>query len=580
MNPILSREVRVRWRDGRAFWLVFVVAAGLSLLFASIYGTESSSVETPGLSPNNQWAQVGHNLFSQLAWIQALAWLLIAPTLTSASIAYERERGWFDALLLSPLSPSQISLSKWATALFYAAILYFVTLPFSALTLLLGGVSPGEYWLVVALHLLCASGGAAIGLAASAWSYRSNVALRTAYGLILIWLLGSLGGAVAVGGLPFRIGGLSFSNTSWFWEWFGHTNPVLCALEITSSDPIQSWPTCFSFLAGLTGFFLWAATRYCRRPLLEAPFIEAKKRGRRRGKKGGAPLPSHGEIPLVTRLKFHNPVLDREVRAKFRMRQPPLGVILVEALLAVLVAYFYVRTLIWACTEPHLRPTIWWGLIFTAMIVTMMSSAVMGGNGISRERESGTWDGVRLSLLRHEEILRGKLYASVITCALFSLPVWPLLLPCISWRPGYDGLWDHDLISPLQAMACVLIWGTTALSYTFVGLWVGHRATRSSRASGQALGVLALFLVGAPFLFLTALNGDGAGFLMGVTHPLVALGMAMDAPKRLTTAESLLSTGVPYALCQLAFGAAMWRVLCRSLERELSMQSGPGDATN
>lgn len=564
MNPLLAREVRSRWRDGRAFGLVFFFAGGLSLLLALLYGSKANPSgfnTTPG-----QWATLGQSLFSYFAWIQTLAWLLIAPALTSSAIAYERERGWFDSLILSPLRPRQIALGKWAGALLYTAILYGVTLPCIILVLLMGGVSPGQLALVMALHILCACCGAAIGLATSAWSYRSHVALRSAYGLLLIWLFSSFGGALWSGRTAYsRLVAAWGGSAPSFWEWLGRTNPILCANEISSGSPLQNWPLCFSLLALTTLFFLWVATYYASRPLEEAPYVEPRRR-----KKNAPPLQSHGEIPLVTRLKFHNPVLDHEVRSKFRMRQPPLAVIVVEALLGVLVAGFYLRTFYWALFEPKYRTTIWAGLIITGMIVTMMSAAVMGANGFSREREKGTWESLRLSLLEPGEIIRGKIFASLWTCLLFSLPVWPLLLPCISWGYRWFEISRPGTVLLLNAVSCALIWLGTIWSYTFVGLWIGRAQTRSSRAAGQALGLLGTFVILGP-IFMLSLGNDGLMVpLLASLHPLVAIIIALK-PER--THSLFIESGVAYFAFHLIFGSVLWIHLTRAIGRDMNQGS-------
>jgi ABC-type transport system involved in cytochrome c biogenesis permease component len=563
MNPLLSREIRERWRDGRAFKLVFFFAAGISLLFALIYNsnavTGSQSVEPI------RWAVLGQTLFSYMAWIQTLAWLLITPSLTSSSIAHERERGWFDALILSRLLPRQISLGKWSCALIYAALLYAVTLPCTTLILLLGGVSPAQFGLVMTLHVLCACFGSAVGLAASAWSYRSHVALRSANGLIFMWLCSSFGGAIWSGKTPMaRLFSSWGSAVPTFWEWLGRSNPIMCASDIATGAPVQNWPLCFSLLAAGTLFFLWVATYYARRTLEEAPFVEPRKRR----KKDASPLQSHGEIPLVTRLKFNNPVLDHEVRSKFRMRQPPLSVIVVEGVLGLLVAGFYLRTLYWAWFEPKYRLNIWYGLVITGLIVTMMSAAVMGANSFSRERERGTWESIQLSLLGPNEILRGKIFASMLTCMLFSLPVLPLLLPCISWGAGVTtGL--GQAITPINALACALVWISTAWSYTFAGLWMGRKSNQSARASGQTLGILGAFVVGGPILAFSTLDGEVAASLLGFSNPLFGLGVATinDSP-----IYSFFCSGIPYFLVHIGFGLILWKFLDDEIAKDMNQR--------
>ncbi|RYG68228.1 hypothetical protein EON80_12065, partial [bacterium] len=549
MNPLLSRELRSRWRDGRAFGLVFFFAAGLSLLLVLVYNNCTESI--PRAPSLGYWAQLGQTLFTQLAWLQTLAWLLIAPTLTSSSIAYERERGWFDSLILTPLRPRQIVMGKWGSALLYSGILYVVALPCIALVMLFGGITPSQLALVTTLHILCAVYGASAGLAASAWSYRSHSALRSAHGIILIWLFSSFIGAVWSGKILARLITAWAGRAPTFWEWLGRTNPVLCASEISNGSPFQNWPLCFSILLGSTLFFLAIAVYYAGRPLEEAPYIEP----RRRRKKDAPPLQSHGEIPLVTSLKFRNPVLDHEVRSKFRMRQPPLGVIIGESILGLLVAGFYVRTFYWALFEPKYRLTIWAGLIITGMIVTMMSAAVMGANGFSREREKGTWESIQLSMLRPGEIIRGKVFASILTCALFSLPVLPLLIPCINWSATGFTTNPQNPVTPTKAFWTVAIWLATVWSFTLVGMWIGRQQTRSAKASGQTLGLLGGFVVVGPIALYTLWKGGNTADKIAATfHPLATI---MDWSLR-NGPFGIFTSGPSYVVFHFLLGTVIW----------------------
>ncbi len=554
-NPLLGRELRARFRDGRAFALVFGLVTALSVLFVGIY----SQSLAPGQSAARN-AELGQTIFTRLAWMQTLGWLLLSPALTASSIAYERERGWFDSLLLSPLSPRAIVIGKWGAALLFAALLVLVTLPLQLLLLwLLGGVSARQWALITLLNAACAMCGSAVGLASSAWSPRANTALRTAYGFLLIGFFASLYGAAAAGELPFRFT-LPFGSSNEFWRILGRTNPLLRALEISGDLEWQRTYLCLCFLLAVTLFFLWVAAFYARRPLEEAPLIQRKPKPKPANETAGIAIQSHGEVPFFSRLRFANPVLDREVRAKFRMRQPPLAVVISEIILGVLVGFFYLRTLYWAVFEPQYRELIWWGIGFTGLIVTLMAATIMGGNGLSREREGGTWESIRLSLLGPGEILRGKIAASLVTCALFSLPVWPLLLPCIVWSADAGA---RGIVTKTDLLSAVLVWISSAWSYTLLGLWMGRKTNLTSRASGRALGFATLFLLLSPFA-LGHLGPGLATLLLEKTHPFVAL---LDAK------NFGLSVAAGYALFQVIFGALIWLVLHKFLTREMNNAS-------
>ena len=594
MNPLLSREIRERFRDGRAFVPLLVLVGATSLLFVWIFAQNAGAqlgMNAGALNTSLAASRLtGRAIFTALAWCQTLGWLLLAPALTSSAIAYERERGWFDSLLLSPLSPRQVVLGKWAAALLYAVLLYAATLPFMALTLLLGGVSPRQFGLILLLHAACALCGSAVGLAASAWSPRASGALRTAQGLIFLGFGASLFGAAAAGELPFRF--LPVPGGNAFFTFLGRTNPVLRAVEISGDLAFQRTGVCLLFLGALTLFFLAVAVYYAGKPLEEAPFIERPTRKSTKDEENETPetrdadlglsqtlapqkmkRATHAEIPIAARLRFSNPVLGREVRAKFRLRQPPLAVILSEIVLGILVALFYAQTFYWALFKPAQRELIWWGLCISALIVSMMAASVMGSNALSREREGGTWESVQLSLLQPAEILRGKVFASLLTVALFSLPVYPLLLPCITWNAGLNSR-GGGVISPLGALSCLAIWAATMWSYTLIGMTIGFHAPRTGRASGQTLGVLSGFLLLWPFLIgpiASALEpewGEISSSWMTLAHPLMSVTtLARFGKPHFLSAP--FSFAVPFCALHFLLGIALWFWLRAALSREL-----------
>src|SRR5690606_32569433 len=73
------------------------------------------------------------------------------------------------------------------------------------------------------------------------------------------------------------------------------------------------------------------------------------------------------EIPLAAQLKFANPVLQREARGKFRLKAPPLWILVFEILLALVVGYYYLLALWSAISNKHERETIWWVISFIGL---------------------------------------------------------------------------------------------------------------------------------------------------------------------------------------------------------------------
>jgi ABC-type transport system involved in multi-copper enzyme maturation permease subunit len=226
MNPIVGREFRSRWRERRAFGLVLGYSAVLSLAMLWLcHELLRLPEQTAQLSTSPQ--RTGYAIFIGLSWMQTLGWMLLAPALTATTIAGEREQGLLESLQLAPLSPRQIAWGKLASALLFALLLWSCALPISAICFMLGGVSPGQYFLSSLIQLVTAVTGAMVGLYFSAWSHRAGAALRKTFAALIVWSIGSmLCAIVPVGtGLTTRLMYL-----------VGSSNPIVAVLSALESS--------------------------------------------------------------------------------------------------------------------------------------------------------------------------------------------------------------------------------------------------------------------------------------------------------------------------------------------------------
>ena len=595
MNPIVVRESRARWRGLGAFWLLLGYTGVLAIALFWRY-VEASSSGGQSKSPLDRIELLGHELFLTLIWMQSLAWALIGPAITATSIAGERESGMLEAVQLSPLSPWQIIIGKLISALSFIALLLLVSLPITATCFLMGGVSPEEFLAALTLHATTAFTGAALGLACSAWSRKANIAMRSAYVLAIGWLIASsLSFAAAIA--PTVLG----TPMAWAWQFacaiFGWSNPIIATAAIVDARAMGSsgamlaglgifetspWMISVVFQLLLSALLLWSATRALKRPFSEQYWLDAKKilevpaadialsapapaGGSTPSAPPAALLKSgnHGAkewwlIPVFSQLVFANPVLQRETRSKFRMRQPPFWVIAFEACLALFVAYFYLRALWGALFIRDEREIIWWIICFVALTVVALTSAVSGANAFTREREIRTWESLRLSLLSSREIVSAKLGAVLIGFAVFTLPTWPLLLPCIRH------LWKHDEqregVSLVQALLCFSLIAATGICYTLWGMFWSWRCRKTTSATGWTLGSLFFALVFAPAFLLTAFSGSSGDITWNFYNPFVSMGIAADGN------ELGISVATIVFLCMAA--GILWLRLATELSRE------------
>ncbi len=170
-NAIWMREMRQTARLGRTPWILFALTLTISLLMCSIGGIAASSETSP--------AALGGALFQVFFSIAYFVVTVLGPSVAANSIASEREGRTWEAVLLTGLTPKQITTGKFFAA--YTTIgLYIVVLaPVGALSFLFGGVTATE--VVVAFGFLFALAG-----------------LSVAFGLAVSSLMSSLRGAIVV----------------------------------------------------------------------------------------------------------------------------------------------------------------------------------------------------------------------------------------------------------------------------------------------------------------------------------------------------------------------------------------------
>jgi len=188
-NPVVVRELRVRVRFARAYWLQALYLLFLILIVGLAYTSTLGSQITLDPYRAQQYLQ-------QFYWIifSALISLivLIAPGLTASAVTLERERRTLDLLLATPLSARQLLTGKLVGSFAFLVLLIALTLPASAVCVLLGGATFGEVlesYLMLALSGLTLS---ALALFTSAYSRSSMWAVFGGYLLCFAYLLATL----------------------------------------------------------------------------------------------------------------------------------------------------------------------------------------------------------------------------------------------------------------------------------------------------------------------------------------------------------------------------------------------------
>ena len=601
MNPVWKRELRARWRGWRAFALVFFMVLVLSVAFTWQYGESirtSTDYYGSDFDPRQRLSRLGRELFSLLAWLQLGLWMLLAPVLTATAIVQEREKGLLEGLQLSRLRAGEIVVGKLLSSLSLIALLIVVTLPISATCFLMGGVSPGEFLLVLALHFATAIGCAAIGLAVSAWCRNSIAAIVLSLVSICVWSgLAFLSVIIAFGRLS-----RTFTPPSWPWNQIGEllakahpATPMLEAANFysgstnipwTTSTP--SWIVSLIFMAIFTAVCLLIAAWGTRRisinsfrvdwkilkaklHVTDAANLNAPETIPRelspKTKLNQKPNSKRWELGALAKMEFSNPILGREVRACFRPRSTSIAMLILAGVLAPLAACAYLWGLYWIIADSFTSGVIGPLLLGAHLILTILLCSITSASGFSREREGATWEALRLSLLSPREILWGKMGAPLMICATCGLVFLPLILPCIRSLVYYDS-YQIKGISLTQFLASMAIIAASAWCFTLIGLLISNFCKRSVTAICATLGVLLITLVGVPMYLISFYVRLQYEELL-IRHPFFALVALFDRRTSYNSETpiltSTLGTAFPCVFLLIAIGTICFLVLWREL---------------
>ena len=154
-NPIVIRDLRAQMRGSRSYWFMGGYLLLMGILAVSGYAVSTGQSLNPltygGDRPafNIVDAQGKLEGFYYFIFITLSALItLIAPALTAASIVGERQRQSFDLLVTTPLTSGHILIGKLMSSIAFLSLLLVLSLPASALCILLGGATLADVFRV------------------------------------------------------------------------------------------------------------------------------------------------------------------------------------------------------------------------------------------------------------------------------------------------------------------------------------------------------------------------------------------------------------------------------------------------
>ncbi len=443
-NAVFQRELKLGLRSQRAFLaqVVFVTCLALVVLLAWPKG------ERVGIQ-----AELSRSLFLTLAASMFALVTLLSPVFVAASLTSEKEAGTLEMLIVSPIPPGEIASGKQLASILYLLLLVVTGLPVLGLCYFLGGVGGPEV-LGLSMQLLgytCLLG--AIGL------FASHVCGRTHGALVVTYLVAiPLGCGVVL---------LVLSNPGFLNPW---SAGYVVFLEGVVFAILYAW-----VVAGLAK----PPSTASRPAEEERPEEQAVLQLQRSYFPDSLLWPQRpeGYLPDGT-----NPVYMKEVTCEIFGRGTGLvRTILVGTLILSMCASF-------ALSNRH--PEIYFGFLNLCM---MLIAPAFAANAFTQERERGTYDLLRTTLLTPDQLLKGKFLAIVrfmlVLLSFMLVPVVVAIIPMGSEHPMNNKAAEFSFS---LVMNLVIVLGTLLVS-TATGLLMSLVFRRSAGAMIGAYAAVFLF---------------------------------------------------------------------------------------
>jgi hypothetical protein len=166
--PIVERELRVAARL-TATYRNRAIAAGVVAVAAMVMLLFGSFVQSPSL--------VGGAMFKTLAILTLAFCMLEGVRKTADCLSEEKRDGTLGLLFLTDLKGHDIVFGKLAAMSLNSIYGLLAILPMLALSMLLGGVTPGEYWRMVLALINILFFSLSVGMWVSSWSHSEYQAM-------------------------------------------------------------------------------------------------------------------------------------------------------------------------------------------------------------------------------------------------------------------------------------------------------------------------------------------------------------------------------------------------------------------
>jgi ABC-type Na+ efflux pump permease subunit len=515
LGPIFTREAltvprRARHYTTRSLYLLVLWVLALTAWQAA-YGWGRDVT-------GGDLAYFGSLVFQLLSFLELTLVVFFSALFAAAAVTQEKDRRTFVLLLLTDLRNYEIVLGKLFGSLLNIGALVACAMPVLALTMLLGGVAPGQVLLTFVILLCSALAAGSLGCLLALWREKTFQTLALTVLALVLYLLAVEGLAGLPGGGPVR----------------DSLNPYRALQAVVEpTGDASEWSAALSFallmvLAAvlLNGLGLWKLRAW--NPSGE-PIIQREKVGEDEPEDPAKRRDIHA-APGRVREVWANPILWREMWTRAYGRRP----LLIKAaylLVFLLVCFWVVPALGDPAKADRLALA---GALVPVVVLSLLLLNAQAVTSVTNERDLKAIELLLVTDLSPREFIFGKLGGIFYNTKEIVLP--PLLLACFFAAWGYIGL--ETAVYMLIALAVLFVFSAT------LGLHVALRTENTRLAIGYSLGTIFFLFVGTllciylilvsgrfeyqwtSFIFFLAVGIGGLWLVLGGNHPSAAISVA------------------------------------------------------
>ena len=184
-NPVLIKELRVRMRGARAYWILFGYLGFLSGVLLAAYQVWLMQVSAAGGGASES-SRLGEQIFNYVIITQMFLVLFITPAITSGAITLEKEQRTLDMLTMTRMSRWGIIVGKLLSAVSFTALLIISSLPLVSICFMLGSVDPVMVVSTFVLLLFTSFFIGAMGLMWSSLAKTTTISVMLTYGTLFV----------------------------------------------------------------------------------------------------------------------------------------------------------------------------------------------------------------------------------------------------------------------------------------------------------------------------------------------------------------------------------------------------------